>query len=253
MAVVAALRVAPVKGLATVSRDRIRIDSCGVTEDRRVFLLDEHGSVMTLRSHPHLVQVVPALDLDRGIIRVSLPDGTAASSCVHDVAEEARATLFGKERAGRVLRGDVADALSSAAGERVRVVVADHAGMGWDDGAVSLLGRPSAAAVGTPAGDTARYRMLVEIEGTHPFEEDTWIGREIALGDARVKVTNQLGRCVVITQSPTSGNKDWDGLRALAEQRGRNLLCLGVIADVVAPGEVRVGAEVRVAGTTTGT
>lgn len=237
--------MAPVKGLATISRDHVHLDDAGVAEDRRVLLLAEDGSVITLRRHPHLVQITPELDTERGTLAVTLPNGATATSPLDDAVEQANAELYGKQRPGRLLPGEVAEALSHAAGEPVRVLVAERTGVGWDEGPVSILGRSSAAAIGGER-DKARYRMLVEVDGTDPYEEDTWVGRQVELGEALVQVTHPLERCVIITQSPATGEKDWEGLHALAAERGPGLLCLGVIADVVTPGVVRVGAPVRV-------
>lgn len=245
MAVVAALRVAPVKGLATISRDSVHLDDLGVAEDRRVLLLAQDGSVITLRRHPHLVQITPDLNLERGTLAVTLPDGAVATTPLDDAGDHAQAELYGKQRPGRLLPGEVAEALSSAAGEAVRVLVAERTGVGWDEGPVSILGRASAAAVGG-GRDRARYRMLVELDGTDPYEEDTWVGKHVKLGEALVQVTHPLERCVIITQSPATGDKDWEGLHALAAERGPDRLCLGVIAGVVTPGVVRIGAPVRV-------
>lgn len=247
MAVVATLRVVPVKGLGSVTRQRVRIERDGVAEDRRVFLLDDAGSVVTLRSAPGLVRVTPDLDLERAVLSVELADGTRASSSLHDVTEVVRAHLYGKDRVGHVLPGDVAEALSAAAGQSVRVVVGDRPGVGWDEGPVSIISRASARAV-DGGRDTARYRMLVELDDTQAYEEDGWVGHDVALGDAVVRVTHQLERCVIITQSPTTGATDWDGLQALAQTRGRDQLCLGVIAEVVDPGHVTVGSPVRPVG-----
>jgi uncharacterized protein len=243
MAIVAALRVAPVKGLATVMRDRIHIERDGVADDRRLFLLDQRGSVVTLRSHPQLVQVTPDLNLQTGRLSVTLPDGTVASSALGDARDPVTARLYGKDRPGQVLPGQVADCLSAIAGEPVRVVLADRVGVGWDEGPVSILGRASADAVGGPSLDRARYRMLIEVDDTQSYEEDSWIGRRIEVGDARLEVLSALVRCVIITQSPTTGEQDWDGLQVLAGKRGPDL-CLGVIAEVLSPGDVWLGAAV---------
>lgn len=242
------LRVAPVKGLGTITPQRVQIDEMGVAEDRRLFLLDAAGAVVTLRSHPQLVQVVPDLDLEQGVLRVRLPHGDIATSVLSDAAHEVHAELYGKHRRGRVLGGDVPAALSAHVGVPVRVVLADRTGVGWDEGPVSIISRSSAAAVGGDDRDRARYRMLVELDETDPYEEDTWVGREVALGDARVRVTHPLQRCVIITQSPQTGQQDWDGLRRLAEVRDRDLL-LGVIAEVVSPGVVSVGATAQLVET----
>jgi uncharacterized protein YcbX len=191
------------------------------------------------------VQVVPDLDLGGGTLSVTLADGTRATSHLDTAHDEVIAHLYGKDRTGKVLPGAVAEALSEVAGEPVRVVVAGRTGVGWDEGPVSILGKASAAAVGGETRDRARYRMLIELDGTEAFEEDTWVGRRVEAGDAVVQVTHQLQRCVIITQSPATGEKDWEGLHALGELRGRDLLCLGVIAEVVQPGRVAVGAAVR--------
>lgn len=245
---VAALRVAPVKALSAVYRASVSLEAQGVAEDRRLFLVDADGAVVTLRRHPELTRVVPDLDLAGQTLTVALPDGVGATSTLTSTGEELRSRLFGKDRSGRLVAGPVADALSDYAGEPVRLVLADRTGVGWDEGPVSLLGRASAGAVGTPADDpvpvTARFRMLVELEGSGPFEEDSWIGRHLRLGQALVRVTHPLQRCVVINHSASTGRKDWDGLRMLAASRGRDRLSLGVIAAVVEPGAVRIGDEV---------
>ena len=240
-----ALRIAPVKSLATVTRDHIRLERGGVPEDRRAFLVDDEGTVVTLRRHPQLIRLHPDLDLHLGTLGVRTPAGDLATTPLADAAGEVRARLYGKDRVGRVLPGAVADVISGVAGERIRVVLADDVGTGWDEGPVSLLGRSSAVAVGGDR-DTARYRMLVELEHTAPYEEDTWVGRTVRLGEAVVQVTHPLERCVIITQSPATGEKDWDGLHVLAQERGPDL-CLGVIAEVLQPGSVRLGDPVVLA------
>ncbi|HVM19159.1 MAG TPA: MOSC N-terminal beta barrel domain-containing protein [Egibacteraceae bacterium] len=244
MAVISALRVVPVKGLHAVARDALHLDRDGIAEDRRLFLLDAAGEVVTMREHAGLVQAVPDLDLAAGVLRVTVPDGRSVSTALAAVTEPVSAELYGKQRTGRVLPGDVSDALSDLAGAPLRVVLGDRTGVGWDEGPISILGSASAAEIGAPRGDTVRYRMTVEVDGLAPFEEDTWVGEHVGLGDAVVAVTHPLQRCVVITMSPDTGAQDWDGLHALARRRGRDHLCLGVIAEVAEPGVVRVGDEV---------
>jgi uncharacterized protein YcbX len=242
------LQVAPVKGLAALSRRQIELEADGVAEDRRVLLLHADGSVVTMRRHPELVQVVPDLDLAAGRIAVRLPDGTVACSPLDEAGEPIVSTLFGKERTGRVLPGAVAQALSGFAGEPLRVVVAESTGVGWDEGPVSLISRASAVAVGSPDDGPGlpRYRMLIEVDGDSPFVEDGWVGAEVSLGTARIRISHSLDRCLVINHSPVTGKKDWPGLKTLAASRGPDRLTLGVIASVERPGIVRVGDEVVV-------
>ena len=246
---VAAINVAPVKALGLAQPHRVRLEPEGVPEDRRLFLLREDGSVATLRTHPRLTSVRPDLDLHACTLGLTFPDGSVTGS-VLEPREAVGAELFDRRRNGHVVPGEVADALSELAGERLRLVLADRTGEGWDEGPVSVLARASVQQVGTPeSGERSarRFRMLFEVAGAEPFVEDTWIGRRIRIGEAVVRVTHALGRCLVINHDPDDGAKNWRGLHTLAEHRPD--LSLGVIADVVEPGEVRVGDRLVVDST----
>ncbi len=251
-ATVAALAVAPVKGLAVVEVDRIALGPDGAEGDRRFFLLDEHGQVATARRHPALTAVLPAWDPAARALRLAFPDGTSAEGAVEH-GEAVAVELFGKLRVGWEVLGPFSAALSAFAGAPLRLVEAGAPGTGWDEGPVSFASRASLAAVarwsGRRAVDPRRFRMTALLDGpAEGFAEDAWVGEEVAFGAARVRVVAPLERCVIVTRHPDSGRRDWDGLRVLADQRGRDRVCLGVICDVVAPGEVRVGDAVGPVG-----
>src|SRR3954454_24173184 len=238
MPTVDALTIAPVKALAAVRRLAVRLDPDGVAEDRRLFLLRPDGSVATQRRHPTLTAVVPDLDLAGESLSVTFPDGTVVRSDLRPVGEPLHATLFGKARTGRLVPGEVAEALSAYVGERLRLVLGP-VGVGWDEGPVSLVSTASVGAVGVPqepaVDPAARFRMLLEVGGLGPFGEEDWVGRDLQVGEAVVAVTHRLGRCMVIEHSPRSGAKDWPGVRALAELRGPQAVTLGVIGTVRSP------------------
>jgi len=246
---VSGLRVAPVKGLASVPRAGLRLETGGVPEDRRLFLLRDNGSVVTMRRFPTLTAVVPELDLVAVTLTVTFPDGSDALSSLGSAGERVGAVLFGKARTGLVVEGAVAEVLSRYVGERLRLVLAETVGVGWDEGPVSLLGHASVSAVGTPADpagpDIARFRMLVEVTGTQPFEEDTWVGRRVRLGTASVRISHPLQRCVVVDYRPSSGARDWEGIRTLSARRGADHLTLGVIGEVQKAGDIHVGDPVE--------
>ncbi len=90
--------------------------------------------------------------------------------------------------------------------------------------------------------------MLINLEGAAAHEEDTWIDRRIGLGDAILRVTKQDARCAMTTHDPDTGEPDLDTLRTIISYRGLRdgkHADLGVLADVVQPGRIRVGDEVR--------
>jgi uncharacterized protein YcbX len=97
---------------------------------------------------------------------------------------------------------------------------------------------------GLDAVDGRRFRMLINLEGAEPHEEDGWVGRRIALGDAILRVTKPDARCAITTQDPDTGSRDLDTLRSIISYRGLREgkhADFGVLADVVTPGRIRVG------------
>ncbi len=251
-ATVAELAIAPVKGLAVLGVDAIALGPDGAEGDRRFFLLDGRGAVATARRHPTLTAVRPAWDPASRVLRLAFPDGREAEGAVEH-GEAVAVELFGKLRVGWEVLGPFADALSAFAGAPLRLVEAGAPGTGWDEGPVTFASRASLAAVarwsGRRAVDPRRFRMTALLDGPEPgFAEDAWVGERLRFGEAVLRVVAPLERCAVVTRHPDSGRRDWDGLRVLADQRGRDRVCLGVFADVVAPGEVRVGDGVAPVG-----
>jgi uncharacterized protein YcbX len=242
---VAHLQVAPVKGLAVVPRSEVVIAPHGVAGDRALFLLTGEGSVVTLRRFPQLSALVPSVDEAAGTLAVRFPDGRVVSQPLPLTGEPVAALLFGRERRGLAGGGPVADAIAAVAGVRLRLVVIDPGGHGWDEGPVSLLSTATVRAVRGGSADSARFRMTVTVEGAVAFEEEAWLGTEIRIGDAVLGDVRPLSRCVVIERSAATGQHDWRGLRQLMDVRPDGRPTLGVVASVVRSGVVRVGDPVR--------
>ena len=90
--------------------------------------------------------------------------------------------------------------------------------------------------------------MLVGVAGGAPHEEDTWVGREVRLGDGVVRVHEQVARCAITTKNPDTGERDLDTLRVIKEycgQRNGRHLDFGVYGSVVQPARVQVGDAVE--------
>ena len=94
--------------------------------------------------------------------------------------------------------------------------------------------------------------MLVEIEGAGAHEEDTWIGGSVAIGSAVLSITKPDARCAITTQNPETGERDLDTLRTLIRYRGfragdpERKIDFGVLGEVLTPGRMSVGDDVRV-------
>jgi uncharacterized protein YcbX len=242
------LAIAPVKGLGLVHPEEVLLGRDGVRNDRRFYLVDAGGRLVNNKTCGELMQVRPEVSEDASHLTLHFPEGgSAAGEVVAGAAIET--SFYGRPVAGRIVEGPWSEALSEHAGRRLRLVRTDEQGAGVDrTHVVSVISDGSLRSLARHAGvdrlDGRRFRMTIELEGCDEHEEDGWIGHEVPLGDALIRVTGPVGRCVVTTRNPESGDPDVDTLGALASYRtlreGKAFAC-GVCGDVLVEGLVRVG------------
>ena len=116
---------------------------------------------------------------------------------------------------------------------------------------ISLINRASLAAleavIGVPV-DPLRFRANIYFDGASPWSELDWIGSEISIGAARLRVISPITRCAATQVNPATTQRDLDIVAALG--RSFDHANMGVYAEVVAGGEIAVGdALLRVSGT----
>jgi uncharacterized protein YcbX len=245
------LRIAPVKGLALLDRDEVEIGPNGVSEDRRFLLVGPDGRHRSGLAHGPLVRIVP--DYDRATERLTLrfPSGEVVAGDARGGGEVLEVPW--NERALRVRPvAGFDEALSEYVGMPMRLVRAEP-GNRPSSAHVTILSTASVEAVERGADlpdplDDRRFRMLVTIEGVEPYEEERWVGGEVAVGTAVVRADVPAARCATTTRDPSTGLRDVDVLRLLADVRGvseRKTVDLGIYCDVVRVGRVAVGDVVR--------
>ncbi len=243
---VAWLYAAPVKGLGLQILETARLTRDGVPGDRGFHLVDAKDRMVNGKRRGRLVQIAAVWDEAAGRLALTLPDGARVEGDVV-LGEAVASNFFGGLRPGRVVRGPWAAALSDHAGEPLRLVRLGEAGTGVDrahGGAVSLLSVASLHGL-----DPRRFRMTLGVDGTDAHAEDAWVGRELAVGGAVVRVTGHTGRCLVTSQDPDTGVADRDTLEELRRTRPVGTtepLALGVHGVVVSPGLVRLGDALEV-------
>ncbi len=149
-------------------------------------------------------------------------------------------------------RVQAAEAVSAFVGRPIRLARVDRPGDGADIRPLTLVSLASVDELSRQGGadgrvDPGRFRMLLELDGCAPHEEDSWNGRRLAVGDAIVRVGDPVPRCVVTTQDPGTGERDFPTLSVIKRYRGvvDGELQFGVYGDVERPGTVRVGDEAR--------
>jgi len=150
--------------------------------------------------------------------------------------------------------GPWSEALSEHVGRPLRLVESE--GRKATDrgraGAVSLISQASlaalASAAGTDALDARRFRMLVEIDGVAAYEEDSWLGAKVHVGEAVMRFGGHVGRCLTTSRDPESGVVDLPTLDILRDYRGgldtTEPLPFGVYGEVLEGGVVSVGDAV---------
>ena len=256
MSAVARFSIAPVRSLGLLHPDEIELTEQGVVEDRRFYLIDERGKLVDRHVSGPLVRVATWTDPEARTLRFDLPDGRRIDGEV-ELGEPVETYIYGRTAVGHVVQGPWGAALEGIAGRPVRVVRCDRAGGTRSGHPASIISRGSVDELARQAGlddvDGRRFRMLIELDGEVPHEEDQWIGGRIALGDAILQVTARDARCAITAQDPDTGIRDLDTLRTIIAYRGPKpdetgapKAMLGVLADVEAPGRVRLGDEVRV-------
>jgi len=248
---VARLAIAPVKGLSLAHPDQVQLGRDGVRNDRRFYLVDPSGRLINAKTCGELLQVRPEVSDDASRLTLVFPSGESVSGEVVP-GDAVETSFYGRPVTGRFAEGPWSQALSEHAGRPLRLVRTDEHGVGVDrTHVVSLISDGSLRALARRAGsehvDGRRFRMTIELEGGEEHAEDEWIGGELEVGEARIRITGPVGRCAVTTRNPDSGMSDLDTLGILAGYRtlreGKAFGC-GVCGDVLVEGTVRVGDSI---------
>jgi hypothetical protein len=191
-------------------------------------------------------------------VRITLPDGTIATSGEDDL-EETLSRALGhevtfEEANPRVQGGKAEEYWPDMEGLDYRDTVTDFdlpEGSFFDLAVVHLLTTATLDRLRGlyPEGriEVRRFRPNIVV-ATGPdqqgFVENDWIGRTISIGDElRLGVTGPCPRCVMITLAQGDLPKDSRILRTAAQNNHANV---GVYADVVKGGTVRRGDRVTV-------
>ena len=228
--VVAELWRYPVKSLRGERLEAVSLDGRGIVGDRAFAICDTTGKLGSgkttrrFRLIRGLFEFRAETDAD-GVV-VHGPDGM----CVRVGDREL-------------------DALLTARYGKPLAVRQEEAVPHFDAGAVHLLTTSSLrwveARYGHTGGDARRYRpnIILDTSGAGLMEQ-RWLGATLSIGSCAVRVIATVERCVMTNNAQDDLPQDDGVLRFLSRE---NQAMLGVYADVVVPGEIRVGDLVTVA------
>ena len=226
---VAALWRYPVKSMGGETLQSLTVDTRGALGDRVLALRDGDGKLGSGKASKRFRAIEGLLDfaveMREGAVVIRFPDGRVLSA--EDPAIDA--------------------ALSAACGIDVRLVretnaphhdsaplhILSEGSLGW------LRERVPAAAI-----DARRFRPNVVVAAAEPGAvEQDWIDRSIAIDDEVViAIRKPTARCVMTTMPQPGLGADPSILRVV---NAANAGCLGVYAEVLRGGTLRIGDVLR--------
>ncbi len=239
----------PVKGLSAEALDSVDLTpSRGVPFDRRFALA--RASTRIDSDTPEWLPKTSFLMLMRNARLATLTTRFDGKTGVLSVLRDGKKLAGGNitTPVGRALIEDFFSAYMQAeAGGKPRLVESTGGHMFSDhkNAVLSLINLASVRDLERVAGekiDPVRFRGNVQIEGAEPWAEFGWLDREIAIGGARLTVTERIDRCAAINVNPATGERDMNLIKALKSGFGN--IDMGVYAKVIEAGTIRPGDKI---------
>ncbi len=248
-----ALSLTPVKGTRLHTVESVQLERGGARGDRCFFWIDQRNRLVNAKTLGELQTVIADFDEASRRLKLTLPGGGTVEDAVSVDGAELEVRFYSRPRAARLVDGPWAEAVSDLVGQPVRLVDGGPAVDRGAGGAVSLISRASLARLASEAGaddvDARRFRMLIEIDGVPAHQEDGWIGRPVQVGAATVRFEGHVGRCLITSRDPESGEIDLPTLDIIRGYRGEvnttEPLPFGVYGRVLSGGVVSVGDPVE--------
>ena len=276
---VTVLRRYPVKSMLGEDVPASDVTGKGLAHDRALALIHTETGKVASAKNPRLWRglLKLAAAVDTGVtgagVRISLPDGKTVWSAdpgIDAVLSEVLGlpvTLTGTapphaelDRAvpEEVLRDGVTAPVAVETGQ---LGGGSPPGTFFDFAPVHLLTTSTLDRIAglNPRGvaEVARYRPNIVIRtAAAGFTENDWPGHDLRIGsELTLRVMSRTPRCAIPTLEHGDLCRDTDALRVLADHNRVTPVdplapqpCAGAYAQVLRPGRVRVGDEVRLAG-----
>lgn len=186
---------------------------------------------LCLARNPEAARLESRFDERSGTLTLLAPDGAAVEAS--PFTNEGRALL------GSFIEAALPRAIRGAARFRH---VAGHSFCDHQHQVISLIGLASLRDLEAAAGAARhplRFRANLYFEGATPWAELDWVGRTLAIGEARLRVTTRIERCAATTVDPETRQRDGNPVRELMKHLGH--VDCGIFAEVTAPGHVAPG------------
>ena len=239
----------PVKGGRHMTHDLANLTAEGPLGDRVFCLVDRaRGRILRTTENPALLRACTRWQA--GVLSVDL-SGHTIEGVPSPSGEILNLDYWGRAAAVQSCTGPWSEAYSEYLGYDVVLCRSVTAGEVVYGASVTVVTTASirllAQRVGRDVGsERFRSTFLVDTGESTSHVEDSWVGRELRIGKATVRVRGVVPRCAVVDLDPVTGQKDASVLRELAGYRlRRGEINFGVDAVVTVAGEVRTGDQVE--------
>ncbi|MBV8590209.1 MAG: MOSC domain-containing protein [Acetobacteraceae bacterium] len=235
----------PVKGLTGEALDWTEVEPGGCIPWDRAFALAQGDSgfdpaapewlpksnFMCLMKNARIASLRAGFEPRTGMLVIEAPDGT-----------EIIANGFsqvGRDRIGAFLAGFLGE---EARGEPRFHYIPGHSFCDQRQKVISLISLTSLADYQARAGaerDRRRFRANVWFSGAPPWSELGWVGRQLQLGGARLRVLKRIARCPATEVNPDTAERDANPVAELRRLYGHS--DLGIHAEVIEGGHFGIG------------
>jgi uncharacterized protein YcbX len=115
-------------------------------------------------------------------------------------------------------------------------------------GFVTLHSRESLGALALMANSSAlsehRFRSNIAIEGVEAWEEQTWVGRKIRIGEVEFHPASPKGRCLATHANPLTGERDLPIMKILLKAFASENPTFAIAMTSHAGGAIHIGDKV---------
>ncbi len=251
-AVITALYRYPVKGLSADALERVALAAGEALPLDRAWAI-ENGPSRFDPDAPRHLPPASFLTLSRDERLASLEARFAEEESRLTLLRSGRQVASGRltERIGRqVIEQFLAAYLSASLRGPPKILSAPgHTFSDIPEKRLHIINLRSVAEIERVTGrevDPLRFRPNVVIDGPAAWSEAGWVGRELAVGSVRLRVTGRTPRCAAVNVDPKTGARDMAIPATL--QREWGTMDFGVYAEVVDGGPLAVGDAVTLDG-----
>ena len=151
--------ISPVKSLSLLETDVVHVGANGIVEDRRLYLIDENGAVLTQRKIGALVRIQARYKADAEELTLVIPGVSPGDPDRKSLTGRLRlgdsvvTTMWGRQVKGRIVEGDWSQTLPEFCGQPVRLAQSEMPGECYDEYPLSLLSQASLDFLGKQFGD----------------------------------------------------------------------------------------------------